>query len=255
MTTDTQAADQAVDQGAFAMPPAAKVDGVPHVLSAMATVAAIMASTGIGKDRRNEAQKFNFRGIDDVMNALSPVLAQNRLLILPRIISRVETVRTNKSGGVIFSVVVDAEFDFTSAIDGTKVTVRMPGEAMDSADKATNKAMSAAYKYACFQAFCIPVEGTPDADGEHHEVLPPLTPKQLSYVRQLCVDAKVEEGAVAQRFGVQTIEQIPTAAFDKVKNQLNATIARRSQGGQGGQQQGQRQQGGRGAVDPNDQQE
>ena len=44
------------------------------------------------------------------------------------------------------------------------------GEAMDSGDKATNKAMSAAYKYAAMQAFCIPTEGDNDADATTHEV-------------------------------------------------------------------------------------
>lgn len=41
---------------------------------------------------------------------------------------------------------------------------------MDSGDKATNKAMSAAYKYAAFQAFAIPTEGDNDADGSTHEI-------------------------------------------------------------------------------------
>jgi hypothetical protein len=48
----------------------------------------------------------------------------------------------------------------------------MYGEAMDSGDKATNKAMSAAYKYACMQAFSIPTEGDNDADAHTHEVKP-----------------------------------------------------------------------------------
>lgn len=43
---------------------------------------------------------------------------------------------------------------------------------MDSADKATNKAMSAAYKYAAMQAFCIPTEGDNDADAHTHDVAP-----------------------------------------------------------------------------------
>jgi hypothetical protein len=62
------------------------------------------------------------------------------------------------------------EFNFVSALDGSKHTVKTFGEAMDSADKATNKAMSAAYKYAAFQAFCIPTEGDTDADATTHEV-------------------------------------------------------------------------------------
>jgi hypothetical protein len=65
---------------------------------------------------------------------------------------------------------VEAEFDFVSAEDGSKHTVRTFGEAMDRGDKATNKAMSAAYKYAAFQAFAIPTEGDNDADASTHEV-------------------------------------------------------------------------------------
>jgi hypothetical protein len=65
---------------------------------------------------------------------------------------------------------VHAEFDFVSASDGSKHTVSTFGEAMDSGDKATNKAMSAAYKYAAFQAFAIPTEGDNDPDNSTHEV-------------------------------------------------------------------------------------
>jgi len=77
---------------------------------------------------------------------------------------------------VLFYVVVDAEYDFISAEDGTRHTAKVYGEAMDSADKATNKAMSAAYKYACLQTFCIPTEGDNDADGTTHEVQPEAPP-------------------------------------------------------------------------------
>lgn len=70
-------------------------------------------------------------------------------------------------------MVVKAEFDFVATEDGSKHTVETYGEAMDSSDKATNKAMSIAYKYAAFQAFCIPTEETAiDADAEVHSVAP-----------------------------------------------------------------------------------
>jgi hypothetical protein len=67
-------------------------------------------------------------------------------------------------------VTVESEFDFVCAIDGSKHTVKTFGEAMDSGDKATNKAMSAAYKYAAFQAFSIPTEGDNDADAHTPQV-------------------------------------------------------------------------------------
>lgn len=141
------------------------------VYKAISLVAKDLAEQGISKDRRNAQQGFNFRGIDQVYNALAPALVRNGLLILPRITERTVTERTTQKGGVLFYVVVKAEFDFVSTEDGSVHTVTTYGEAMDSGDKATNKAMSIAYKYAAFQAFCIPTEETAiDADSEVHQV-------------------------------------------------------------------------------------
>ena len=150
------------------------------VYAAISAVAREMATTGISKDRRNQQQGFNFRGIDQVYNALAPALVNHGLLILPRITERTVTERVNQKGTVLFYVVVKAEFDFVSTEDGSIHTVTTYGEAMDSGDKATNKAMSIAYKYAAFQAFCIPTEETAvDADAEVHSVRPAIDADQI----------------------------------------------------------------------------
>lgn len=141
------------------------------VYKAISQVARELAEQGIKKDSVNQQQRFNFRGIDAVYNALAPALVKHGLLILPRMSDRTITERTGKSGGALFFVTVKAEFDFVSVEDGSIHTVTTYGEAMDSGDKATNKAMSIAYKYAAFQAFCIPTEETAiDADAEVHNV-------------------------------------------------------------------------------------
>ena len=145
----------------------------PQVYEAIAAVSAKLAQTGISKDRKNQQQGFSFRGIDDVYNALAPILAEHRLVIIPRILSREVVERTSKSGSAQFYVTVEAEFDFIAAADGSKVTARTYGEAQDSGDKATNKAMSAAYKYAAFQTFCIPTEGDHDSDAQTPEPVKP----------------------------------------------------------------------------------
>ncbi|WFL66413.1 ERF family protein [Pantoea sp. X85] len=143
------------------------------VYKAISAVAKEMAEKGISKDRKNVQQNFQFRGIDQVYNALAPMLAKHGLVILPRITERTVTERTTQKGGVLFYVVVKAEFDFVATEDGSIHTVTTYGEAMDSGDKATNKAMSIAYKYAAFQAFCIPTEETAvDPDAEVHHVAP-----------------------------------------------------------------------------------
>lgn len=139
------------------------------VYRAINAVQADLARTGIAKDRRNQQQGYQFRGIDDVYAALAPLLAKHQLCILPRMLARTSTERQTPRGGVLFYVTVEAEFDFVSAEDGSRHTVKTFGEAMDSGDKATNKAMSAAYKYAAFQAFSIPTEGDNDADATSHE--------------------------------------------------------------------------------------
>jgi hypothetical protein len=141
-----------------------------NVYQLIAAVAAEIATAGIAKDRKNTQQNYSFRGIDDVYNALAPILAKHGLVILPRIVERAMTERKSNNGGALFNVVVKAAFDFVSSHDGSTHVVETFGEAMDSADKATNKAMSAAYKYAAFQAFCIPTEGDNDADGATHAV-------------------------------------------------------------------------------------
>lgn len=133
-------------------------------------VQAELAKSGIGKDSTNTFDNYKFRGIDAVYNALAPLLAKHGLCILPRMLTRTVDERTSAKGGALFYVTVEAEFDFVCAEDGSKHTIRTFGEAMDRGDKATNKAMSAAYKYAAFQAFAIPTEGDNDADATTHEV-------------------------------------------------------------------------------------
>ena len=145
-----------------------------QVYKAIVAVQAALAKEGIAKDKTcTQGASYKFRGIDDVYNGLAPFLAEANLCILPRMIARECVERTSKSGGALFYTTVTAEFDFVSAEDSSLHTVGpMYGEAMDSGDKGTNKAMSAAYKYAAFQAFCIPTEGDNDTENQTHEVKP-----------------------------------------------------------------------------------
>ena len=139
-----------------------------------------LSTIGITKDRTNtQGSGYKFRGIDDVYNAIAPLLAKHGLCILPRVLTRECVERLSKNGGALFYVTVEVEFDFVSAEDGSKHTVKTFGEAMDSGDKATNKAMSAAYKYAAFQAFSIPTESDNDEDASTHDVQPKLTESGL----------------------------------------------------------------------------
>jgi hypothetical protein len=137
---------------------------------AIAAIMAKLAERGIAKKRRNEQQGFKFRGIDDVYNALAPALVDAKLVILPFVQERTVNERVNVRGTALFSVSLTVDYHFVSTVDGSRHVVRSYGEAMDSGDKATSKAMSMAYKYACFQAFCIPTEGDNDPDAATHVV-------------------------------------------------------------------------------------
>lgn len=141
----------------------------PHVYKAIVAVMAKIGKEGISKDRSNQQQGYKFRGIDDVYNALSPILSENNLVLIPTVLSENRREGQTKSGGVLFYVTLRIQYDIISALDGSRVTSVVSGEAMDSADKATNKALSAAYKYLCMQLFCIPTEADNDADHVTHE--------------------------------------------------------------------------------------
>mgnify|MGYP003344999847 FL=1 len=218
---------------------------VPHVYQAIAAVMARLAKDGIGKDRRNEQQGYAFRGIDDVYNALAPILAEHQLCILPKVQSREVTERQTRSGSTLFYVNVLVDFHFVSANDGSTHVVSMPGEAMDSADKATNKAMSAAYKYACLQTFCIPTEGDNDADATTHQVVPatptavhtgqpvakgtasskksaekPVSADEVATITKLAGLAGVPLETIAGKYGVASIEELPLSKTAEVVARL-----------------------------------
>lgn len=173
------------------------------VYAAINAVQAALAATGIGKDRRNEQQGYTFRGIDDVYNGVSRLLATHGLCIMPRCTERNVVERTNAKGTALFYVTVRMEFDFVSAADGSTHTVTTYGEAMDSGDKATNKAMSAAYKYALMQTFAIPTEGDNDADATTHEVVG-KTPAQEAALQVLRDAALSGMGALEQAWKAAT---------------------------------------------------
>ena len=131
-------------------------------------IPAIMGEiNAVGKNKKNIQQGFMYRGIDDVMNAINPALVHHKVFIVPEILEQSREERqTNKGANLIYSI-CKMRFRFC-AEDGSSVEAVTVGEGMDSGDKATNKAMAIAFKYACFQVFCIPTEEISDPDAESH---------------------------------------------------------------------------------------
>lgn len=123
----------------------------------------------ISKEKRNIQQGFMFRGIDDVMNSLHPLLAKHGVFVFPEVLEMQREERQTAKGGTLLYSILKVKYTFASS-DGSTVSAIVIGEGMDSGDKASNKAMAVAMKYALLQVFCIPTEDTVDPDSESHSI-------------------------------------------------------------------------------------
>jgi hypothetical protein len=151
---------------------------IPRVYSAITAVAGALAKDGIAKERLIARDDYFYRSIDDVMARLSPLLAEHRLCILPRVLERTAADRQGENGDLLVNVCVRVAFDLVSAEDASVHTIEAVGEALDAADKGTAKAMQSAYKYALLQAFCVPVSQAEDADARSHRLKAPQLPTE-----------------------------------------------------------------------------
>ena len=122
----------------------------------------------IGKDRCNQTQNFKYRGIDDVMNELHSVLAKCGVFVVPQVLDEARTTGKTKSGNDMFYTRLKIKFTFY-AEDGSYIESIVIGEAMDTGDKASNKALSVGFKYSLLQVFCIPTEDEKDPDAQSPE--------------------------------------------------------------------------------------
>lgn len=163
------------------------------IFSALSLVQTDLAAVGISKDQTNQQQKYKFRGIDDVLNTLSGILSKHGVLIMPNVRSSEHSVVTTSNGKLTnhWKVVVDYHFYDDH---GDSIVHTAQGECMDSSDKGLNKAMSAAFKYMIFQAFCVPLQGQ-DADSHSPELgneQPLLTDRQHENIINLLRETNTE---------------------------------------------------------------
>ena len=137
----------------------------------------------ITKDKRNQKQGYVYRGIDDVMNTFQPLLAKHHVFVVPEVLERERqervTYKDGKQSGTLLYSILTMRYTFY-AEDGSSVSAVVIGEGMDSGDKASNKAMSVAMKYAMFQVFCIPTEEMQDPDAD---TPPPSQPAMPTIIR------------------------------------------------------------------------
>ncbi|MFR0781185.1 MAG: ERF family protein [Zhenhengia sp.] len=166
-------------------------------------ICSVMSEIGaIGKNKKNQQQGFAYRGIDDVMNALQPLLSKHKVFVTPEIMEqRREERQTAKGGNLIYSICTVKYTFYTT--DGSSVSAIVIGEGMDSGDKATNKAMSIAFKYACFQVFCIPTDEMKDPDAETPDESKPvkktLTQNQIKRLYAIAHKANIDNDTVVEQ--------------------------------------------------------
>ena len=146
-------------------------------------ITAIMAEVdAIDKSKKNKEQGFMFRGIDDVYNMVHPLLAKHGVFSIPEVMDERTEERKSARGGNLIYRMLKMKYTFF-AQDGSNVAAIVIGEGMDTGDKASNKAMAVAHKYALIQIFSIP---TCDLDDPDAETPPPSEPvyKPAPAVRQ-----------------------------------------------------------------------
>jgi len=159
-------------------------------------IIAVMRKVGaITKDKRNTQQGFMFRGIDDVYNALHPLMAEAGVFSVPEVLESETEERTTQKGATLIYEKYRIKYTFF-AEDGSSITATVKGIGMDSGDKAGNKAMAIAHKYALLQVFAIPTADMVDPDAESH---PELKPRQARAVKATPAASNEATGPSAQK--------------------------------------------------------
>lgn len=185
------------------------------VYGAIARVSSELAKIGIEKGRKNLKQDYVYRSIDDVLNVLGPTMAKHGLVVVPSYTDRIQTERIGASGRPMIFTTLVATFCLVCVEDASRCYAGpFYGEAMDSADKSTNKAMSAAYKYFALLTFAIPVDGTQDADAGGEEVAA-ISNEEVSSLIELINAASSSEAIKAIKDGVMDAGKL--ALWDKVR--------------------------------------
>lgn len=195
----------------------------PSVFQRVAAV--IEDLPAIGKDQRNTQQNFNFRGIEDIMRALKPLLAKHQVIVVPNVVERQDSERPTKSGGTLYTVLLHVRFTFYGP-DGDSFTASGWGEGTDSGDKATNKAMTGAFKYVLVQVFSIADAGTADADAESPEQAPDLrgqatiTKAQVNALTKAADKARLPLERVLKGYKVEEASRLTTVQYQQAMARL-----------------------------------
>lgn len=174
----------------------------------------------VGKNKKNDAQHYQFRSIDDVADMLSPLLAKHQVFIMPKILDIKRDIVVNSKGTSLNYTVLTVQYTFYTT-DGSCVTATTVGEGMDSGDKSCNKAMSAAFKYAMIQAFCIPTSEKKDSDYDNHEAAATTKPATNNAAQKPPANK-----SAANKTATDNNSQKPTGNVSQLSSKFDRMVAR-----------------------------
>jgi ERF superfamily len=200
------------------------VETTPSIFAALSSV---MAEVGaVGKEGRNAQQGFNFRGVDAVVIAVAPALRKHGVVVVPRVLEREREVGTTQRGGTMETIYLTVQYTLYGP-NGDSVMSTVYSQANDTADKATAKAMSVAYRTFWLQVLCIPTD-EPDPDESYMERGPvsALSGEQISKIASFIpffpkINEEIEK-AIGRR---GTSQDMTPAEADKVITHLEAAKA------------------------------
>lgn len=193
-----------------------------------AAISAVMNDVGaVSKNDKNDFDKYKYRGIDAVMNALSPAMVKNHVFVVPQVLESTREDRMSRKNEPLIYSVVKVKYTFYTD-DGSNIEAVVIGEALDRSDKSTNKAMSAAFKYACFQTFCIPTEEMKDSEEESLEAAPKEDQKQgypqrsemLKVIRDRYPDGSKGQAALLASNRLNAVDDMTDAQAMSVYNHI-----------------------------------
>ena len=146
----------------------------PMIFAAIANIGEEIGPVGkegtmkVGRDGQTTVA---FRRVDDVINALHPLLRKHRLFSIAELLKEERTERKNERGSTSIFSIQNWKYTYY-AEDGSSISTQSVGEGFDTGDKASVKAQSVAWRIAMCHIFHIPYEELMDSEaGEQHEVV------------------------------------------------------------------------------------
>lgn len=196
---------------------------LPTVVQALS--AAMDDIGAVRKDQINQHQRFNFRGVDSVVNAASPAFRRHGIVVAPTVLEKELKESRTAKGAVMANVYLTVRYTFYGP-RGDSISATVASESFDSGDKATAKAMSVAFRTALLQTLALPTDEIDDPDHVTYERagaaspppdLTPATEEQMQILDSLAHDLDLDDARLeASVKWASRRRETPTEAFEKL---------------------------------------